>query len=76
MIFLVHSLRAEPHGKHVLIAWHHGKIADLINALGVDSSTVLPNGKWPDNVYDWVIEIKYDKSGKVAQATRIQEKLP
>jgi hypothetical protein len=74
--FLVHSLRAEPHGKHILIAWHHGKIADLLNALGVDNSTVLPNGKWPDNVYDWVIEIKYDKSGKVAQARRIQENLP
>jgi hypothetical protein len=73
--FLVHSLRHEQHGKHVLIAWHHGKIPDLLNSLGVDSTTVLPNGRWPDNVYDWVIEIKYDKNGKVAKAQRIQEQI-
>lgn len=73
--FLIHSLRTEPHGKHVLISWHHGHIPDLINGLGVDSSTVLPNGKWPSNVFDWVIEIKYDKNGKVIKAQRIQEQI-
>lgn len=73
--FLVNALRSEAHGKHILIAWHHGKIPYLLNALGVDSTTVLPNGKWPDNVFDWVIEIKYDKGGKIARAQRIQEKL-
>ncbi len=74
--FLVHSLRTEPHGKHILIAWHHGKMPDLMEALGVNRGSVLPNGKWPDNVFDWVIEIKYDKNGKVAKAQRFQEQLP
>ncbi len=73
--FLVHSLRTEPHGKHILIAWHHGHLPELIDALGVDSKTVLPNGKWPDSVYDWVIEIKYDKNGKVLSSQRIQEQI-
>ncbi|MBI2811621.1 MAG: flagellar basal body-associated protein FliL [Candidatus Melainabacteria bacterium] len=73
--FLVHSLRTEQHGKHVLISWHHGHIPELINNLGVDSRIVLPNGKWPDNVFDWVIEIKYDKNGKALAAQRIQEQI-
>lgn len=73
--FLVQSLRTEPHGKHVLISWHHGHIPELITTLGVDSRTVLPNGKWPDDVFDWVIEIKYDKNGKVLTAQRIQEQI-
>ena len=73
--FLVHALRTESHGKHVLIAWHHGHIPELLNNLGVDSSTLLPGGKWPDAVYDWVIEIKYDKNGKIVKSQRIQEQL-
>jgi hypothetical protein len=36
---------------------------------------LLPDGKWPDNVYDWVIELKYDKNGKLIKADRIQENI-
>jgi hypothetical protein len=71
--FLAQALRTESHGKHVLVVWHHGRIPHLITALGGNAKTLLPNGKWPDNVYDWVIEFKYDKNGKLITAERIQE---
>ncbi len=71
--FLAQALRTESHGKHILVAWHHGHIQQLITALGGNGKTLLPDGKWPDNVYDWVIELKYDKNGKLIRAERIQE---
>jgi hypothetical protein len=71
--FLAESLRNEPPGKHVLISWHYTQIPELITTLGGDAKTLLPNGKWPVDVFNWVIELQYDESGKLLKSQRIQE---
>jgi hypothetical protein len=70
---LADSLRASSHGDHVLIAWRHGKIPALVTALGGDPAQLIPDAKWPDDVYDWVLILHYDGQGKLAGAQRIQE---
>ncbi|BCG98115.1 hypothetical protein MesoLj131b_01150 [Mesorhizobium sp. 131-2-5] len=61
---LVHAMTSEAHGKSVLIAWHHGTLPQIIEALGGDPHAVLPDGYWPDNVFDAVVALRYDHSGK------------
>jgi hypothetical protein len=48
-------------GKIVLVSWHHGKIPQLAEALGVKP----PYQKWPDEQFDRVWRIDY-KNGKAA----------
>jgi hypothetical protein len=72
---LAETLRSTPHGKHVLIAWHHGRIGRLINALGGDSCEVLPKCEWPGKIYDWVIELNFGKHGRLVDERRITENL-
>lgn len=50
-------------GKDILICWHHGKIPKLLKALGLPGKKMFAGGKWPDDVFCWVVEIRYDKSG-------------
>jgi hypothetical protein len=71
--FLAEALRNEPPGKHPLISWHYSHIPDLISALGGDPKSLLPDGKWPPNVFNWVIELQYDANGKLLKSQRIQE---
>ena len=73
---LAHALAAEPHGDHVLIAWRHKKIPALLNALGADSAHLLPDGTWPDAVYDWVIFLHFNATGRVDQQKLIHEPAP
>lgn len=61
---LTKALRTEPHGKSVLIAWHHGKLSKLIEALGGDPSKLLPDGQWPDDVFDYMVVLRFDHMGK------------
>jgi len=74
---LAEDLRTHYHGKHILICWHHGKIPELITALGADAGKLLPGGKWPDDEYGWVLELHYDNNGQlIPDATkRIEEHL-
>lgn len=72
---LADELRARPHGKVILIAWHHGEIPNLIEALGVDPGKVIPNDKWPGDVFGWLIELRYDADGRLFDAKRINENL-
>lgn len=69
---MAHWLEATPHG-NVLIAWHHGKLTKLIEKLGADPAALLPGGEWPDDVYNWVIELRYDADGDLSEAKRIVE---
>jgi len=62
---LAHALAGEGHGKSVLIAWHHGELAELIDALGADPDKLLPDGRWPDDVFNWVVVLRYDHQGKL-----------
>ena len=60
---LAAELRANQQGKVILICWHHGQIPALLRALGVAPETLLPGGKWPRDVYDWVIMLSFDENG-------------
>ena len=70
-------LRATEQGKRILISWRHGNIPDLLRALGANPETLLPHGKWPDPVYDWVILLSYDQDGRLipTNTKRINEHL-
>jgi len=72
---MVQALETEPHGAVVLIAWHHGKIAKMLTAFGADPQLLLPAGKWPEDRYDWLIELPFDADGKLItdQARRVAE---
>jgi hypothetical protein len=72
---LVDEIQRLSPGKNVLISWHHGKIPDLLRALGADPGRLLPGGKWPDDIYNWLIELRYDENGHLLASKRINEKL-
>jgi broad specificity phosphatase PhoE len=74
---LAAELRANHQGKVVLVCWHHGQIPALLRALGAEPETLLPNGKWPKTVYDWVIMVSFDENGRLIpeSSRRISEHL-
>jgi hypothetical protein len=72
---LANEIRSQPHGKVILIAWHHGEIPSLLRALGADASQVVPQAKWPGDVYGWLIELRYDANGQLMESKRINENL-
>ncbi len=74
---LARALRTQPGGRNILICWHHQKIPALIHALGADPDWLLPEGKWPAAVYDWVIQLRCDGRGYLipGMAERINENL-
>jgi hypothetical protein len=74
---LAAALRATEQGKVVLVCWRHGVIPDLLRALGEKPKKLLPDGKWPDAVYDWVILLSFDQNGRLIPAStrRINEHL-
>ena len=74
---LAAGLRANYEGKVVLVCWHHGQIPAVLRALGAGPETLLPNGKWPKTVYDWVIMLAFDDNGRVISKStrRISEHL-
>ena len=72
---LAQEIRAQPHGQHLLICWHHGEIPTLLTALGEDPQRVLPHGEWPDEVFGWLIELHYDGAGRLQEAKCLNEHL-
>jgi len=72
---LADEIRSRPHGKAILIAWHHGQIPALVGALGADPKQVIPGAKWPEDVFGWVIQLRYDADGRLLEAKRINEHL-
>jgi len=74
---LADELKSTPHGKGLLICWHHGEIPDLLRGLGADSATLLPDGHWPAKEFSWVIELRYDGEGRLLpdKCRRISEHL-
>src|ERR1700747_2129733 len=74
---LAAELRANHQGKVILVCWHHGQIPAVLRALGAAPETLVPNGKWPKDVYDWVIMVSFDENGHVIPAStkRINEHL-
>jgi hypothetical protein len=74
---MAHDLQTTPHGKRILICWHHGKIPELAQALGADPGKLLPGGRWPDDEFGWVLQLRYDHDGHLIadQTKRINENL-
>jgi hypothetical protein len=74
---LAANLRTNHQGKVILISWRHGNVPDLLRALGAKPEDLLPRGKWPDSVYDWVILLRYDQEGRLIPESpkRINEHL-
>ena len=71
---LADEILATPHGKNILICWHHGEIPKLVQALGADPKLLFPKkGEWPDDVYNWVIQLRYNADGRLFEAKRINE---
>ena len=62
---LAADLRANQQGKVILICWRHPYMAALLSALGANPETFLPNGKWPNAVFDWIILLSYDQEGRL-----------
>jgi hypothetical protein len=74
---LAAELRANHQGKVILVSWRHGNIPALLRALGANPEALLPRGKWPGSVYDWVILLGYDHDGHLITgiSRRINEHL-
>ena len=74
---LAAALRATEPGKRILICWRHPYVPDLLRALGANPESLLPRGKWPGSIYDWVILLSYDKEGRLIPggSRRINEHL-
>ena len=63
---LADKVRRSYSGETVLICWHHGAIPDLLRAFGANPKALLPGGEWPDDVFGWLIVLRYDQNGKVS----------
>src|SRR6187399_1424798 len=74
---LAADLRANQQGKVILICWRHPYIPPLLQALGANPETFLPNGKWPGAVFDWIILLSFDQNGHLiaSSSTRTNEHL-
>lgn len=73
---LAQELQNHPPGTNILICWHHGQIPQLLRALGADPKKLLPNAKWPDDEFGWLIQLRYDEKGRLFESKRINENLP
>lgn len=72
---LTDAIKDLPAGETVLVCWRHGEMEELIQELGAKPKELLADGKWPDHVYDWVIELHYDRKGRLLSATRNSQHL-
>jgi hypothetical protein len=55
------ALKATPAQK-IVVCWHHGEIIELADMLIGQRGPWPP--KWPDTVFGWTIQIRYDDKGK------------
>jgi hypothetical protein len=74
---LAADLRATEPGKVILVCWRHPYIPALLRALGAKPEALLPGGKWPNGVFDWVILLTFDQNGHLipGSSKRINEHL-
>ncbi|PTT68938.1 flagellar basal body-associated protein FliL [Pseudomonas sp. HMWF007] len=74
---LVKLLRKSNQAQTVLIAWHHGHINKLLKAFGGDPTALMGQEKWPDDVFDWLIVLRFDENGRLipSRSEKVQEQL-
>ncbi|MGA8136915.1 MAG: flagellar basal body-associated protein FliL [Pseudomonas gingeri] len=65
---LVKSLGKDNSVPVVLIAWHHGHIDNLIEAFGGDAKKLTGQKHWPEDVYDWLIVLRFDHKGQLIES--------
>jgi len=71
---LVHDLLTDPKyaGKNILISWHHSNASKMVKEF---KATPVPK-HWPDDVYDRVWMVSFDKQGKATFEDLPQDLLP
>ncbi|MDQ6656286.1 MAG: histidine phosphatase family protein [Verrucomicrobiota bacterium] len=62
---LARTIARSGSGETVLICWHHGAMPDLLKALGARPKDLLPGGEWPEEVFGWLVVLRYDENGKL-----------
>jgi hypothetical protein len=62
--------------KNILVCWHHGKIPKLLAALGADSHKLLPDGKWPEDAFAWVVCLEYNQKGVLNAKVKDENLMP
>jgi hypothetical protein len=62
--------------KNILVCWHHGKIPKLLAALGADPHELLPDGKWPEDVFGWVVLLEYNPKGVLNAKVQDENLMP
>jgi hypothetical protein len=72
---LARALESQAHGTNFLVCWHHGEIPALLTELGADAGQLLPKGRWPEDVFGWMIELHYDGAGRLQATKLIHENL-
>jgi hypothetical protein len=72
---LAAEIRANLHGKNLLICWHHGQIPALLQALGANPEALLPDGEWPPEVFGWMMELRFDDQGRLHTGRCVHENL-
>jgi hypothetical protein len=70
---LATHLHRRNRGKAILICWRHNQIAPLLTALGADPDRLLPSGKWPTDLYDAVILLRFDGSGRLVEQQCVKQ---
>jgi hypothetical protein len=72
---LVAELKSHPHGHYPLVAWRHSELPALIAAFGGSPEKLLPNGQWPDDVFDWVVVLTIGPDGQLVSQRLIHQRL-
>jgi hypothetical protein len=56
-----------------LVCWTHKHLPALVEGLGAPGS--LLHGKWPEDVFGWLVQLEYDGDGALTRATRHEQQL-
>jgi len=72
---LVHEIEDLSAGGDILICWRHSLIPKLMRMLGAGSKRLLPRGKWPSDVFGWLVLLRYDDKGRLFESRVIKENL-
>ncbi len=72
---LAAAIRTRPAGQTMIICWHRETIPGLVQALGGDPKQLFPDGLWPHGVFNGTIVLRYDKVGKLIDASYRKQNL-
>jgi hypothetical protein len=72
---LIHEIDNLSTAGDIVICWRHSRIPKLLRMLGADSNRLLPKGKWPGDVFGWLVLLRYDDKGRLFESRVIKENL-